>query len=382
MTEVLLIIFAFLTVLTVYLAIVTVSNFSRLKRLGKAALMPDRPLVSILVPARNEERNVQESVRSLLQQSYAHTEILVLDDHSSDNTAALVQENAKDNVKVRLLSGNELPSGWLGKHWACHQLAQAATGELLLFVDADTTLEIATLQDALNALHEENADLLSLLPTRLPCSWLDASVFLVIDWAIHAWLPFAIAHSVKFPFMSVSFGQFMLFRRSAYEQIGGYEAIRENVVDDVELGRQIKAAGLKWRLYDGSGKAVTKMYTTPSEVLSGLGKNIFRFFGRSVPIFAFTWLIGMFLALVPVGILIASVSGSISLPLVVLSGVVTTGLLGTWLAANMRFGHSVWKAFLYPLAIVVTLQVALWSMVLTLRGRTEWKGRAISGTAP
>lgn len=379
------------SIVTVYLVAVTVSNLRNFRRLRTASIRKANLLVSILVPARNEERNIEECIRALLNQSYDKTEILTLDDHSSDETPIIVRNIEKTNGNVTLMTGKELPPGWTGKNWACHQLAEAATGDLLLFVDADTFLDEETLQDAVAALEEENADLLSLLPTRTPSSWLDASIFLVIDWAVHSWLPFGIAHNVRLPFVSVSFGQFMLFRRAGYESIGGYEAIRENVVDDVELGRRIKAAGLKWRLYDASGRLITRMYTTSAEALTGLGKNIFRFFGRSIAKFTLTWLIAMILALAPILLVLGSASSLLSTSVTELhisswatglASFVVAGMFGTWFAANLRFGHPVWKTFLFPFVIIVTLQVGLWSMIQTIRGRTSWKGRIISQSAP
>ncbi|MBM3944488.1 MAG: glycosyltransferase [SAR202 cluster bacterium] len=368
--------------LTTYLAIVTLSNLSSFRSLRRASPGGDGPLVSVLVPARDEERNIRACVESLLAQSHRSIEVLVLDDHSTDGTADVVREMAAGDARVRLLTGAELPGGWLGKHWACHQLSQAAPGDLLLFVDADTTLERATVADAVASMRADGAALVSLLPTRVPCSWLDTMVFLVIDWAIHSWLPFTIAYRTTSPALSVSFGQFMLFTREAYGRIGGYEGVRQHVVDDVELGRRIKAAKLTWRLYDGSGRAMTRMYTTASEVMDGLAKNIFRFFGRKVWALATAWVLGMALAVAPIAVLVASAVSDTGAAPVALAGVTVGLLLATWLVACMRFGHGAWRALLYPFAIATTLQVALWSMVRTLQGRTNWKGRAIMKAAP
>lgn len=369
----------FLVVLAGYLTLVTLTNLRSLKRLTATDMSAEAPLVSVLVPARNEERNIGRCVDALLAQEYADLEVLVLDDHSTDRTAEIVQGRAVRAPRLRLLRGQELPPGWLGKHWACHQLAQAAAGSLVLFVDADTVLEQGTVRDAVAALDTDKADLLSLLPTRVPGSWMDRMVFPVIDWAFHAWAPFAVAYAVKTPSLSLAFGQFLLFRREAYEQLGGYEAIKDRVVDDIELGRRTTAAGLRWRLYDGSGRVETHMYASVRETLEGFAKNIFAFFGAQIVLFMLVWLVGMAVAFAPIAVILAAAAGAQVATAALVLAYVTVGLLlATWAVVCLRFRYGLWYAVAYPMTILVTLQVALRSMVLTLQGRTQWKGRSIA----
>jgi chlorobactene glucosyltransferase len=372
-----------LTVLAAYLTFVTLTNLRALKRLAASDVATEPPLVSVLVPARNEERNIGRCVEALLAQEYPSLEVLVLDDHSTDRTAEIVQQVANRDPQLRLLHGTELPDGWLGKHWACHQLAQAASGQLFLFVDADTALENRTIRDAVAALSADRADLVSLLPIRVPGSWVDRMVFPVIDWTFHAWVPFAVAYAVRVPALSLAFGQFLLFRREAYERLGGYEAIKEHVVDDIELGRRTTAAGLRWRLYDGSGRVRTYMYANTKETLEGFAKNIFAFFGARIGLFMLVWLAGMAVVFAPVAVILATAAGGeVSATALVLACVTVGLLLATWAVVCVRFGHGMWCALAYPVPVAVTLQVALRSMVLTLRGRTQWKGRPISGRGP
>lgn len=370
---------SFLAVLAAYLALVTLTNLRSLRRLTAANAPAEPPLVSVLVPARDEERNIGRCVDALLAQEYTNLEVLVLDDHSTDRTGEIVRQVGSGDPRLRLLRGQQLPPGWLGKHWACHQLAQAAAGKLLLFVDADTVLEKGTVRDAVAALGADKADMLSLLPARVPGSWVDGMVFPVIDWAFHAWVPFAVAYAVRVPSLSLAFGQFLLFRREAYEQLGGYEAIKDRVVDDIELGRRTTAAGLRWRLYDGSRRVKTYMYASVSETLEGFAKNIFAFFGAQIGLFMLVWTLGMAVTFAPIAVILAAAMGAdVGIAALALAYIIVGLLFVTWVVVCLRFRYGLWCAAAYPVPVMVTLQVALRSMVLTLRGRTQWKGRVIA----
>ena len=233
------------TLLSTLLVYIAQSNLRNLKRLK---IIPDQKevdLVSILIPARNEYHNIRRCLDSLIKIDYSQLEILVLNDRSTDQTATLVEDYQTKDNRIKLLQGEELPSGWIGKHWACHQLSSIASGDLLLFVDADTVLGSQVIENAVAEVEKDKIDLLTLLPNRLRQSFVDKLIYPFIDWSILCFLPVKLAHVWKNPYLSFTFGQFMLFRKSAYLQIGGYEAIHNNILDDMELGRRIKRNKLK-----------------------------------------------------------------------------------------------------------------------------------------
>ncbi len=361
------------------LLMIALSNLRALRRLGGWPLPLHFPRLSVLVPARNEEENIGPCARSLLSQTYPDFEVLVLDDNSSDGTGQVLASLAAQDHRLRVLKGKLLPSDWLGKHWACHQLAQAADGELLLFTDADTRHHPDTLRDAVAALLAEEAHLLSAFPKQEVGSWAERLVVPVLPWAIFCFLPLALAYRLRRPALSATVGYFMLFRRQAYEQIGGHAAVRRHAVDDLALGRRIVAQGLSWCLVDGGARIRCRMYHSFREVYGGLTKNLFAVFEYKVLVFAFIWLwLGM-VFLEPVIVLALGLTvgpvAELSLPLAAIAIAVSLVLWGITL---WRFGFPLYLVLLYPLTILLAVFIAMSSMVLTLAGRTTWKGRTLA----
>ncbi len=221
--------------------VIAVINAIALTRLDNAPHIPagysaeSLPLLSVLVPARNEELNIGQCVESLLNQDYPDYEVLVLDDHSTDRTGQILSALAQDQPRLRVLTGQPLPQGWLGKNWACHQLAEASRGELILFLDADTTHSPKTLSQAASVLLSKELDMLTALPRQLVLSWGERMVVPVLYFCLMAFLPLPLAYRLHLPVFSVAIGQFMLFRRAAYDQIGGYAAVRAHGTDDLAL---------------------------------------------------------------------------------------------------------------------------------------------------
>ncbi|MEK6846092.1 MAG: glycosyltransferase, partial [Nanoarchaeota archaeon] len=167
--------------------LISISNLWGLERLGKFPAPKRAPFVSILVPARNEEKNIKSCVESLLVQDYPHFEVLVLDDHSEDETEKILK--SIKNQKLKFWKGKPLPEDWIGKPWACYQLAEKAKGELLLFTDADTVHEPGALKAAVAAMEAEGADFVTALPQEAAYSWSEALVIPIIPWSLHTFMP-------------------------------------------------------------------------------------------------------------------------------------------------------------------------------------------------
>jgi chlorobactene glucosyltransferase len=360
------------------LLLIALSNLYGLRRLRASPALERSPRVSILVPARNEEANISPCVRSLLAQSYPSFEVLVLDDNSSDRTWQVLTELAAGADRLRIFQGRSLPAGWLGKHWACHELSQAAGGELLLFTDADTRHHPHALRDSVAALQDQGADLLTAIPRQDVGTWGERLVVPLFPWSIFCFLPLVLAHRWRWPAFSASVGQFMLFRRAAYDQIGGHASVRQTVIDDIALGRRIKAHGLRWRLFDASDRVRCRMYHGFHEACAGFCKSLFPAFGGNVPLFTFVWLWLLLAFLEPLAVLALCAIGTPIPPgpcTLAAAAVVLSLLL--WGLTHWRFRFPLYLAFFYPATITLASFIAARSVTLTLRGKTTWKGRTL-----
>jgi len=282
------------------------------------------------------------------------------------------------DTRLRVLEGADLPAGWLGKHWACQQLADAAGGELLLFTDADTRHGPRSVRHGVAALSEEKADLLTALPHQATVTWAEKLVVPVVPWSLFTFLPLALAYRTTYPAFSATIGQYMFFRASAYRQIGGHAAVRSDPVDDMALGRRIKARGLCWRLADATRDVCCRMYQNTSQVFEGFSKNLFATFDNRLLPFIGVWVWLAIVFLLPAGVLLAVVLG-VSVP-VLDTGVALIGVmigLASWGLCHLRFGFPLYMVPLYPITVSLALYIALRSVVLVWQGRTSWKGRTL-----
>ena len=367
---------AFLSTSLVYVA---QSNLRNLKRLKTLSAKQENKIVSILIPARNEYHNLKRCLDSLINQDYSNIEILVLNDRSTDQTATLVEEYQNKDKRVQLLQGQDLPDGWIGKHWACHQLSEAAKGTIILFMDADTVLSSSIVSKAVLGMNEQNSDLVSLVPGRKANCLIEKLMFPLIDWMILCWLPVKLAYSSKSPYLSANFGQFMMFRKEAYITIGGHSYLRNNLLDDFELGREIKRNGLKWNLYDGSKDITTRMYSRSREAFTGLSRSIFPVFDYRISAFILAVAILSSLAILPqLYIINSTLDGDSNQLLVFLSYFSMIMLSLSWLVTCIKFNHNLLIVLIYPIIIIIMLSIGIHSVFTNMTGTTLWKERRIS----
>ena len=336
-------------------------------------------MVSVLIPARNEERSIANCVGSILAQDYPSFEVLVLDDQSSDATRTILERMAIAHPELRILHG-EPPSGnQVGKNWACSQLARQAQGELLLFTDADTLHRSDTLQIIVATLMGEGADLLTGFPHQEVHTWGERLLVPFFSWAFLCFIPLALAYKLRLPFLSMAVGQLMLFRRDAYLAIGGHDFVGSSMVDDISLARRIKASGLRWRVSYIADLVSCRMYHSSREAMEGFTKNLFPAFDyRLLPfLFAFIWLMVLFWE--PLIVLMAS--GAVTQqaqPTAIVACLALSILL--WLIPYGEMRIPFFLAFLYPFTILANIAVAFRSLVHSLEGRITWKGRTIART--
>ena len=275
--ETLIILFLFVMLL------IAVINMRNTRNLNDCKRISYFPRISVLVPARNEEDNIGPCVKSLLAQDYPDFQVIVLNDNSTDRTYEILQTLARNDSRLKVIQGKYLPPDWLGKHWACHQLYREADGNLLVFVDADTVHTPDTLRCTAAALQEERADMLSIIPRHILSTWSEKLVMPYFALGVFAVVPLPKRLRPKKTFLSSS-GKLLALSRQAYETSGGFDAIRMNVLDDLELPQRVLECGMRYRVFDGTNNVSTRMYQNYKELCEGLTKNMFASYNYNIPL--------------------------------------------------------------------------------------------------
>ena len=230
------------------------------------------PRVSVLIPARDEERVIRATLTAVLGNRDVDLEVLVLDDQSQDATAAIVTEMSQDK-RLRLVRGERLPAGWCGKQYACYQLSRHARHDELLFIDADVTLAPDAIRRCVAERAAGGAELISGFPRQIVGTLGEALLIPLIHIILLTYLPFRVMRNTSRPSASAGCGQLFLTSREAYQQSGGHAAIRASMHDGVTLPRAYRRAGLKTDIFDASDVARCRMYRGWSETIHGVLKN-------------------------------------------------------------------------------------------------------------
>lgn len=356
----------------------------RTPELTAAPAVLSGPLVSVIIPARNESRTIGTVLGTVLASSYRPLEVIVVDDRSTDDTAARTAAIAAADARVRLLDGESLPEGWFGKPWACAQGAGAARGAILVFTDADTRHAPDLLAHAVGALQAERADLLTISPRQRCESFWERVVMPQIWFLLGVRFHPRTVNRARRARDVIANGQFIMVRRSAYEQAGTHAAVRGEVAEDLALAQTFFRAGLRSHFAFAESLMETRMYESLPHLIEGWSKNIYLGGRRSFPEEPVRR------ALVPLALVVAM--GFWLIPPLVLAGAAagwwpglsTAAMLATGLSACfwmlMSYGMQVpvWYGLLYPLGAGVVLYIVARS---TWRGarRVEWRGRTYSG---
>lgn len=333
------------------------------------------PLVSVIVPARNEARNIGVCLRSLLATAYPACEIIVVDDRSTDETAAIVTSMATADAAqpIRLVRGSETPVGWYGKQWALAQGHRAARGDLLLFVDADTRHHPELLPRAVAALQSERVDLLTVIPRQELGSFWERLLQPHILFALGARIgDVRRMNRTRTSWNAIANGQFILTPRTAYEGVGTHERVRDLVVDDLALAQAYVADARDIFLVHAQAFMATRMYRSLGEIVAGWTKNLALGAPRMLPPVAplraaFPWVMWLpALAWIAPPVVWLATGSVVALVAVLWS-------LVLWAAVYRAEGVAPAYALLCPLAAVVVAFIVLRS---AWRGqRVEWKGR-------
>lgn len=342
----------------------TLVNAALLRRTPRGMSVDER--VSILMPMRDEASRLEPSLRAVLdQRGLAQREVVVYDDGSRDGTAGLVSRIGGGAVEV--MSGGPLPSGWLGKPHACSQLARAASGTVLVFVDADVVLTPDAVAGAVSLLRKREVAFVSPYPRQIAKSWLERLVQPLLQWSWLTFLPLRIAERSRHMALAAANGQFLVVDAAAYARAGGHDAARDEVVEDVALARALVRSGGRGMFVDGHAVASCRMYDGPRSVTSGYAKSLWRAFGSPAAAIAVTAL------LLTLGVLPWVLVGFTTVAWPAALG----GPAGRVVTAVRTGSRPVWDAVLHPLSIVAFACLVGISVGRRRSGRLTWKSRQL-----
>jgi chlorobactene glucosyltransferase len=349
--------------------VVAFFNWSSRPFLRPTQKAADYRLISILIPARNEAASIEAAINAVKQLKGVNYELLVLDDHSEDTTAALAMTAMEGIEKARLLPGKPLPAGWLGKSWACYLLAEAAKGDYLLFIDADVRLQTGAIEAALGQLQQQRVQALSVFPKQQMIGlgeWLTVPLMHTLLLGL---LPLKMVKWFKQPSLAAANGQFMLFDADDYHQHQWHALNKDRIVEDIAIFRSMKKAGKSVvTLTDPNGLVCCRMYTGLATGIAGFSKNLLSGFGYSVT----ALLLYLFLTVYAWPLFVFWGGWKLlSGPLLVLLA------MRAYIAAAA--GQSVFKNWVLLLPQALVFQWIAWrSIYLFYTRKYEWKGRTIS----
>jgi len=336
---------------------IAVANALFWPRVGAASQLAAGSL-SVLIPARNEEANLGACLASVLSQGSQVSEVLVYDDHSTDSTAAIASSTG--DARVRVLEPFPLPAGWYGKTFACAQLARAAAGSWLLFLDADARLEPGACARMLSEMDRRKLTLLSCWPGFITMTWQERLLMPMLNFVVFSTFPGPISCFRQDSSLGLAHGACILAEASAYARVGGHTKVQQDIFEDTRLAQIWRSAGERGLCLDGSDIVHVRMYTSFAEIWQGFTKNFYLAFRHPVNFWLFL-LLHFSVFLLP----FLGVSWRAALIVLALRAVLA-----------VRFGQGWWSVLAHPFAECVVLAIGIGSW-LAARSKTgvAWKGR-------
>lgn len=339
-------------------------------------ILAQNPLMSILIPARNEEENIKRCIISLTKQDYKNIEILVLDDNSTDDTVRIVLELSEKDRRIKLYSGGLLRKGWLGKSYACWQLSKHARGDYLIFTDADTLHFPNSISGAVACLLRYDLDALSVFPKEIMVTFHERMMVPFGHYIILSLMPLYLIRKIKTALFCTAIGQFMLFKKEVYKKIGGHKSIKGKMLEDIKISKRVKSFGYKFMIFDGRSNVYCRMYRNFREIVEGYSKVLFAVFDYKIYMISIAIILAAAIFLfpfimLPVGILFDW--PAILINLIILQIII---ILITKIILSLRFKCKAVDIILHPISMIYLILIAINSVLNTKIGMgVYWKGR-------
>jgi glycosyltransferase involved in cell wall biosynthesis len=324
-------------------------------------------LVSILIPARDEEENILSLLESISNQDYRNYEVIILDDNSTDSTLDLCKIYCNSDSRFRVIPGEPLKKGWLGKNYACFQLAAAAKGKYLMFLDADESIVNGLINSTIHRMKLNRLDLLSLFTNQVMSSWGEKTVVPLMHFMLLNLLPLRLVRLSKSPAFSAASGQFMLFDADSYKVNQWHERVKAKVVEDIEIMKQVKSLGYRGEALLANGYIYCRMYKNFKEAVNGFGKNFLAGFNNNV-IGLFLYILLVILGPVAIAYILSPQLLFFAVSLILLSRIMI----------SLMAGQNVWiNIILHPFQIACMVLIAVLSVNRYFTKSVLWKGRLI-----
>lgn len=325
-------------------------------------------LISVLIPARNEEKNISKILGDLIKQDYTHIEIIVFNDSSTDKTREIVSEYAQTDSRIQLVNSKGLPAGWLGKNYACYNLARQAKGNYLLFLDADVRLGSDTISKSIAFAQKYRLGLLSVFPRQLMITkgeWLTVPI---MNYILLSLLPLLLVRISGFKSLAAANGQFMFFEAAKYKKYLPHELLKSEKVEDIAIARFYKEKKEKIACLTTTGSIECRMYSGFNEAVNGFSKNVVSYFGNSFLVATAFWLItgfGFVVVWLGLGVKLLAVYFLLTILIKILVSFVSN--------------QNIFKNLFYLIPHQFVLGLFLWkAFVNKKKNRFEWKGRILA----
>jgi len=365
-----------MVIITSYFFFLSLANHFEMWRFTKGPEIFEGPMVSILIPARNEENNIERCLNSLRRQLYKNFEIIVLNDNSTDGTLEIIRKVAAKDRRVRVINGKPLPPDWYGKPFALHQLTQKARGDILVFTDADTIHNRTSIAWAVTNMTELKADMISGYIGQIFLSFGEVVTVPLMFFLTGFVIPLFLNRFSKLSQFSAAIGQFIAIKNDVFKSIGGCEVFKRKTSEDVYMARYVKKMGYNTRFLNICEHVKCRMYSGYRDAVEGIGKNIFDFLGKKTLILFFMFIAVFFFLFLPFPLLVGCIiHGSPWLLQIVIINILATL---TWLFMFLGQRLNWWYGFLWPLLFLNLMYMAVWSYYRTISGRGfMWKDRVV-----
>jgi chlorobactene glucosyltransferase len=366
-----------LVVVALYFFILSLANHYEMWRFTRGPEIFDGPLVSVLIPMRNEEKNAQACLNSLKNQLYKNYEILVLNDNSTDDTAKILERIAEEDARIKVFNGKSLPEDWYGKPFALHQLSSHAKGEILLFTDADTIHAPASISWAVTNLQYLKTDMISGYIGQVFLTFGEIITVPLMFYLTGFIIPLFINRFTKSHLFSAAIGQYIAIKSEVFKAIGGCETFKKKTSEDIYMSRYVKKMGYSTRFLNITEYVNCRMYNGYRNAIEGIGKNIFDFLGKSTLVIFFMAIGVFFFLFFPFPLLIGCIiNNSPWTHYIIIVNILYTL---TWLFMFLGQRLKWWYSFLWPLMFLNLLYMAFWSWFRTVSGKGFiWKDRKVS----